>query len=188
MRSWEVRTLSGSLYRVAVDAQGRWWVSGDNIPSCSSSSLADGCWEIQPPSPWPPALGMPLRFVAPSHLFPGDAERVPGGGKVTSAVVAVAPAETPATLRVPLGFLVATPAALERADRGGFDLAALVERHQHGDWGEAEADNAAANLEALRRGHGTVLSVYGDREVRIWISTSIAGAETSTCIMLPEEW
>jgi hypothetical protein len=188
MNQWEIRTLSGSLYRVAIDDANRWWVSADNVATCTSSNLADGCWEIQPPSPWPPVLGAPFRFVAPTHLPIGDPERVPGGGKVTSVVVAFAPAEAPATLRVPLGFLVATPAALERADRGGIDLPALDDRHQRADWGEAEPDSAAANLEALRRGHGTVLSVYGGREFRIWISTSLAGAETSTCIMLPEEW
>lgn len=188
MNQWEIRTLSGSLYRVAIDDEDRWWVSADNVATCTSSNLADGCWEIQPPSPWPPVLGAPFRFVAPTHLPIGDPERVPGGGKVTSIVVAVAPAEAPATLRVPLGFLVATPAALERADRYRIDLAALVERHKQGDWGEVEADGAAANVAALQRGRGTVLSAYGDREVRIWISTSLAGTETSTCIMLPEEW
>lgn len=87
MQSWTIHTRSGSLYRIAVDSAGRWWISGDNVRTPISSYLGDGCWEIQPPSPWPPQIGSPLTFLAPPHLEIGDPNRIPGGGKVTSPVV-----------------------------------------------------------------------------------------------------
>lgn len=88
---WEIATASGSRYGLRVDREGRWWLSADNRPNPYSVSLADGEWEIQPPLPWPPMLGAPCWLWAPAHLRLGDPRRVPGGGKVTSAVASVTP-------------------------------------------------------------------------------------------------
>lgn len=38
--------------------------------------------------------------------------------------------------RLPLGQLTATPGALERAAACGTDIAALLARHEAGDWGD----------------------------------------------------
>lgn len=92
---WEIETASGSRYRLRLDREGRWWLSADNRPNPFSVSLADGEWEIQPPAPWPPVLGARCWFEAPAYLRLGDPRRVPGGGKVTSAVAAVRALRSP---------------------------------------------------------------------------------------------
>src|SRR5690606_19675181 len=45
----------------------------------------------------------------------------------------------------PLGRLLATPGALAMARAHGLGLAALVARHQTGDWGDLGAEDRAAN-------------------------------------------
>ncbi len=58
-----------------------------------------------------------------------------------------------------LGQLVATPAAIEAMARAGQDPAGLLARHRKGDWGEVDADDAAANDRAARKGE-RVLSAF----------------------------
>jgi hypothetical protein len=191
MQRWEITTQSGSLYRVGLDADGRWWVSADNVESPASCSLADGCWEIQAPSPWPPELGRPFEFRAPARLSAGDQRRVPGGGKNTSAVTDVRYVPGSQPVRVPLGTLVMTPAALALADELETDIPDLIARHLRGDWGRVGEDGYAVNTETLTVWHGTVLSSWGEGNRRLWIATSISGeggGGITTCIMLPSEW
>lgn len=88
---WRIRTETGSIYHVSLSEDGRWWLGADNVPNPTSRSLADGCWEIQRPAPWPPVPGRSLRLLAPADLSLGDPARVPGGGKITSRVVDVEP-------------------------------------------------------------------------------------------------
>src|SRR5690606_9964128 len=73
----------------------------------------------------------------------------------------------------PLGRLLATPGALEVARASGLGLAALVARHQTGDWGDLGAEDRAANslprtrcgvLKDLDFPPVTVLSAYGFKE------------------------
>lgn len=83
----QMTTHSGSVYRVARDGQGGWWMSADNVPSATSLRLdPNRWWRISAPSPWPPELGERLELMAPEGLDRDDARRVPGGGKVTSLV------------------------------------------------------------------------------------------------------
>ena len=85
--SYEVETTSGSTYRFRHDVvDGRWWVCADNVPNADSRSLADGEWEVGEPWPWPPVVGLPLDFGPPAGTDPASPSRVPGGGKITSAV------------------------------------------------------------------------------------------------------
>ncbi|MBX9580551.1 MAG: hypothetical protein K2X87_09600 [Gemmataceae bacterium] len=51
---------------------------------------------------------------------------------------------------VPLGRTVATPAALAAVSPP--DIAAALRRHASGDWGEVDADDRAANHDALKFG------------------------------------
>ena len=86
----EVRTHSGSVYRVGRDEQGRWWMTACNVPHERSRRLEMGrWWHVQRPSPWPPELGERLWLIAPDDVDPGDPRRVPGGGRHTSLVRAV---------------------------------------------------------------------------------------------------
>jgi hypothetical protein len=191
MQRWEISTQSGSLYRVGLDADDRWWVSAENVKSPTSCSLADGCWEIQAPKPWPPEIGHPFEFRAPAHLAHDSPKRVPGGGKITSAVVRIQHVPGSHRVRFPLGKLVMTPAALALADELETDIPDLIARHLRGDWGRVGEDGYAVNTETLTVWHGTVLSSWGEGDRRLWIATSIpgeGGGGITTCIMLPREW
>lgn len=79
-----------------------------------------------------------------------------------------------AQLRLQLGALVATPAALQYAEDHGIDLAALVFRHACGDWGDVDREDWKTNDEAVEHGY-RVLSAYGPRDDRnvsgLWIIT-----------------
>lgn len=162
MERWEITTESGSLYRVGLDADGRWWIGGDNVATPTSRSLADGCWEIEPPAAWPPELGSPLEFRAPARLSREDPRRVPGGGKVTSRVVEVHHIPGSQPVRVPMGRLVMTRGAIALADELELDIPDLVARHLRGDWGRIGEDSYEANFETLTAWFGTVLSSYGE--------------------------
>ncbi len=88
--AWVVRTEAGSVYYLSVDAAGRWWFGGANVPHPGSTALPAGrCWQVEPPVPWPPALGARPRVEAPPGLAADDPARVPHGGKWTSSVRAV---------------------------------------------------------------------------------------------------
>lgn len=62
-------------------------------------------------------------------------------------------------MRVPLGRLVATPAALAFLRQHGMEVFTLVQRHQQGDWGDLDPSDARANDDAMRHGN-RLLSSY----------------------------
>lgn len=90
--------------------------------------------------------------------------------------------------RHPLGRIVATPAALHLLIRGEVSPAELLSRHVKGDWGEVGESGRKANEETIESGWGTVLGVYHIPAGTIWLATSLAGPETYTTFLLPEEW
>lgn len=185
MEIWEIETRSGSVYRITRDGSGQWWVGGENVQTPMSHSLVDGTWEIDPPTPWPPVLGSALEFRAPPDLALDDPTRIPGGGKLTSSVMSV---RVLAPVRMPLGQLVMTPAALAVVDQREIDLPGLLKRHLSGDWGEIGQDGYDVNIRAATEWHGTVLSSYGKGADRISIATSIGHDGVTTTVMLPSEW
>jgi hypothetical protein len=79
--------------------------------------------------------------------------------------------------RFKLGRVVATPAALERAEAHGINVLALLARHVVGDWGDTCAQDKRTNEAALKNG-SRILSVYGEGNERIWLITD---AETDVC-------
>lgn len=89
--AWVVTTETGSRYVVVRDHADVWWFGGDNMPSMWSVALPRGLWRIDPPRPWPPILGSGLVMMAPAGIDRTDPARVPGGGKLTSAVQIVEP-------------------------------------------------------------------------------------------------
>lgn len=87
----------------------------------------------------------------------------------------------------PLGRLVATPGALALLTSAGENPAALLDRHQAGDWGEVPPEDARENELSVREGFRIVSSYpAGDDGAKVWIITE--WDRSSTCILLPEEY
>lgn len=94
--AWGLLTLTGSIYLVGIDVNGQWWMGARNTPNPGSCRLPDGeLWRIVKPTPWPPRIGRPIALLALPEYRRGEAGRVPGGGKITSAVVDVLPVVLP---------------------------------------------------------------------------------------------
>jgi hypothetical protein len=91
-----------------------------------------------------------------------------------------------------LGQVVATPGALAAVSRSrALDC---LTRHQRGDWGVVDHDDAAANLEAVGAGN-RILSAYaidpakpskGHGDNTLWIITE--ADRSVTTLLLPDEY
>lgn len=107
--------------------------------------------------------------------------------------------------RFELGKIVATPPALARLAKHGFNADDLIARHLSGDWGDVSETDARRNEQALTSG-SRLLSVYRLAETMwlqsmsrtersglptIWIETTAAnesGGREATTILCPEDW
>lgn len=89
------------------------------------------------------------------------------------------------TLLFPLGTVVATPGALELLDRTGTNAAIILDRHQRGDFGAVNAEDAQANRVAIKGGT-RILSSYTAGAARMWVVTE--ADRNSTTLLLPEEY
>jgi hypothetical protein len=92
-----------------------------------------------------------------------------------------------ADLLFPLGQLVATPAALTALAVNGQHPLEFIALHVRGDWGDLDAEDRAANWQALKTG-ARLLSAYTlrDGQTRIWLITE-ADRSAST-LLLPQEY
>ncbi|MBU1215710.1 MAG: hypothetical protein KKA63_10775 [Gammaproteobacteria bacterium] len=93
--------------------------------------------------------------------------------------------DTTKTICFPLGHLVSTPAALELLDREAVNASELIQRHQRGDWGDIEVEDAKDNENAIINGR-RILSSYQIGNSRLWILTE--SDRSSTTLLLPEEY
>ncbi len=84
-----------------------------------------------------------------------------------------------------LGRLVATPKAIALLANACEDPAALLNRHQAGDWGEVPAEDARENDLSVREGF-RIVSSYRVGAGQIWLITE--ADRSSTCILLPEDY
>jgi hypothetical protein len=89
------------------------------------------------------------------------------------------------TLLFPLGHIVATPDALALLERHSADARDFLSRHQQGDWGDVDQEDAAMNDHAVDNGDRT-FSVYALGNDRIWIITECDRSVTT--ILLPEDY
>jgi hypothetical protein len=93
-------------------------------------------------------------------------------------------AEGPLTLE--LGYVVATPGALQALEAARQSADEFLARHVSGDWGEVGEADWDENGLALREGF-RILSAYTLRTgVKIWIITE--ADRSATTILLPEEY
>jgi hypothetical protein len=84
-----IKTYSGSIYKIRVDEDRRFWLTTDHVVNPNSTDINGQEWEIQQPRPWPPEIGQPM-WLPTIHLFDFDhPDRIPGGGKSTSIVMEV---------------------------------------------------------------------------------------------------
>ena len=98
------------------------------------------------------------------------------------------PATSPAraAIRLPLGLLKATPAALTLMKTAGINPASLLARHHRGDWGELEAADWRINDEHLVHG-GRIVSNYPIDDLdAIWIITE--ADRSVTTLLLPADY
>ncbi len=85
----------------------------------------------------------------------------------------------------PLGQIVATPGALTVLEQAGVTPWSLLGRHQHGDWGEVDAEDWQTNDWSVRNGE-RIVSAYTVGGERIWILTE--RDRSSTCLLRPSEY
>lgn len=89
------------------------------------------------------------------------------------------------------GSILATPACLEELQRAGQNLWEFMARHLAGDWGELDAEDKAANDEAVKDG-SRILSAYTLKTgEKIWLITeaeSDNGEREATTGILPREY
>ena len=109
-----------------------------------------------------------------------------------------------------LGQVVITRGALSQCETDGINNLELIARHERGDFGSvghldayynsiesgrskalAADDGLVQNALAIEAQRGMVLSTYeleDNHGVTIWIITMLAGSDTYTTILLPEEY
>ena len=88
--------------------------------------------------------------------------------------------------RFELGQLVATPGALTALDNAGQIAAEFLLRHKHGDWGNLDPEDVAANDAALRSGSRLVSSYRTTHEAKLWVITE--WDRSVTTLLLPDEY
>lgn len=101
-----------------------------------------------------------------------------------------------------MGQVVATQGALALlADlaTSGVTVSSLLRRHVCGDWGHMDAEDRAANIQAVAVG-SRILTSFEFQSDRLWIITEAMSditedgqakrqpSRSSTCLLLPEEY
>ncbi|MFV8630676.1 hypothetical protein ACNRDB_14505 [Ralstonia pseudosolanacearum] len=88
--------------------------------------------------------------------------------------------------RLPLGQLVATPAAIAALSEAGVSAYLLLNRHARGDWGDLSYEDQAMNQLAVLTGE-RVLSRYTlPNGQAVWVITEADRAATT--VLLPEDY
>ena len=87
-------------------------------------------------------------------------------------------------VKVPLGHIVATPAALGAVPQP--DIVVALRRHAAGDWGDVTPDDRAANDDDAKSGE-RVLSVYCSANgITFWVLTE--ADRSVTTVLLPDDY
>lgn len=91
-----------------------------------------------------------------------------------------------ATAKFSLGQTVATPGALEALQAAGQEPAALLTRHQAGDWGDLAEEDKRENELSLAQGFRLLSAYHLTAGVKVWIITE--ADRSATTILLPSEY
>ena len=90
----------------------------------------------------------------------------------------------PHLLPVPLGQIVATPAALGALAQP--DIVQALRRHASGDWGEVDAHDQAANDEAMKDGTRLLSAYRSASGTPFWVITE--ADRSVTTVLLPNDY
>lgn len=85
-----------------------------------------------------------------------------------------------------LGAVVATPGAISALEQAGQSAWFLLSRHVQGDFGEVDAEDRQANLEAIQVGERILSSYTLGTGERLWVITE--ADRSSTCVLKPEDY
>ena len=91
---------------------------------------------------------------------------------------------TKVTPKFSLGQIVATPNALNSVPNN--EIAAALQRHVRGDWGNLDEEDKQANEDALHRGSRLLSSYLTSQNVKFWIITE--ADRSVTTVLLPEDY
>jgi hypothetical protein len=86
--------------------------------------------------------------------------------------------------RFPLGQTVATPGALEALEQAGQAPAALLARHQHGDWGDLAEEDKQENEYSVNRGLRLLSAYHLTTGVKVWVITE--ADRSVTTLLMPQ--
>lgn len=88
--------------------------------------------------------------------------------------------------RLPLGRLLATPAALDILQTADISIFALVNRHARGDWGNLCDDDRLQNKMAAATGQRVLSSYLLPNKRTVWIITE--WDRSVTTVLLPDDY
>lgn len=88
--------------------------------------------------------------------------------------------------RLPLGQLVATPAAVAALSAAGVSVYLLLNRHARGDWGELSDEDRQQNELAVTTDQRVLSSYLLSNKQKVWIITE--ADRSVTTVLLPEDY
>lgn len=88
--------------------------------------------------------------------------------------------------RLPLGQLVATPAAIAALAAADVSIFKLLNRHARGDWGDLSSEDLALNDLAAITGQRVLSSYLLGNGQKVWIITEWDRSVTTT--LLPDDY
>ncbi|HWV06684.1 hypothetical protein [Ralstonia sp.] len=88
--------------------------------------------------------------------------------------------------RLPLGQLVATPAAIAALSAAGVSVYLLLNRHARGDWGELSDEDRQQNELAVTTDQRVLSSYLLSNKQKVWIITE--ADRSVTTVLLPDDY
>ncbi|CAJ0816892.1 hypothetical protein LMG19087_02911 [Ralstonia wenshanensis] len=88
--------------------------------------------------------------------------------------------------RLPLGQLLATPAAIAALSEASVSAHLLLNRHARGDWGDLSSEDQAMNQLAVLTGQRVVSHYTLPNGQVVWVITDADRAATT--VLLPEDY
>ena len=83
-----------------------------------------------------------------------------------------------------LGHIVSTPNALSQLTQE--EILTGIQRHQAGDWGDVDADDAAANDQALVERTRILSAYHAGNGTKFWLITEADRSHTT--VLMPEDF